>query len=88
MTTRDVLKDKVGVCRQYVQIFAEMCQLANIRVKSIRGFAKGHTYIPGILAFLFFNVCISIVNNKTGNHTLLVSLLLKDTWLHISLYTH
>ena len=51
MTTRDVLKEKVGVCRQYVQIFSEMCQLANIKVKSLRGFAKGHTYIPGIAFF-------------------------------------
>ena len=53
MTTRDVLKEKVGVCRQYVQIFSEMCQLANIKVKSLRGFAKGHTYIPGMASKLF-----------------------------------
>ena len=91
MSTRDILKEKVGVCRQYVkvticmetapskldrftivdyylclkkmvylfgsvtiklrhcsQIFSEMCQLANIRVKCLRGFAKGHTYTPGM----------------------------------------
>jgi transglutaminase/protease-like cytokinesis protein 3 len=47
MSTRDILKEKVGVCRQFVKIFSEMCQLANIRVKCIRGFAKGHTFVPG-----------------------------------------
>ncbi len=47
MTTRDILREKVGVCRQYVKIFSEMCDLSNIRVKCIRGFARGYNQVPG-----------------------------------------
>lgn len=47
MTSKDIMREKMGVCRQYVQIFCEMCEIAGIRVKNLRGFAKGHTYVPG-----------------------------------------
>ena len=47
MSTRDVLREKMGVCREYVKIFSEMCDIAGYRVKCIRGFAKGPNYIPG-----------------------------------------
>ena len=47
MSTRDVLREKCGVCREYVKIFSEMCDIAGFRVKCIRGFAKGPNYIPG-----------------------------------------
>ena len=47
MSTRDVLKEKCGVCREYVKIFSEMCDIAGFRVKCIRGYAKGPNYIPG-----------------------------------------
>ena len=55
MSTRDVLREKMGVCREYVKIFSEMCDIAGYRVKCIRGFAKGTNYIPGkCIYFLFY----------------------------------
>ena len=47
MTTKDILREKVGVCRQYVKIFSEMCMIADLSVKNIRGFSKAYTYLPG-----------------------------------------
>ena len=54
MSTRDVLREKMGVCREYVKIFSEMCDIAGYRVKCIRGFAKGPNYIPGKCIFFGF----------------------------------
>ena len=54
MSTRDVLREKMGVCREYVKIFSEMCDIAGYRVKCIRGFAKGPNYIPGMYISIFF----------------------------------
>ena len=54
MSTRDVLREKMGVCREYVKIFSEMCDIAGYRVKCIRGFAKGPNYIPGKCIFFWF----------------------------------
>ena len=48
MTTKDILREKVGVCREYVKIFSEFCELAGFRVKGIRGYAKGPNFIPGM----------------------------------------
>lgn len=47
MTTNEILAERRGVCRQYVKIFGDMCQVAGIRVKSLKGFAKGYDYEPG-----------------------------------------
>eukprot|EP00095_Tigriopus_kingsejongensis_P008836 maker-scaffold15_size728074-snap-gene-0.12 protein:Tk08836 transcript:maker-scaffold15_size728074-snap-gene-0.12-mRNA-1 annotation:"kyphoscoliosis " len=47
MTTIEILRDKRGVCRQFVKLFGEMCELADIRVKCLKGFAKGPDYHPG-----------------------------------------
>ena len=54
MSTRDVLREKMGVCREYVKIFSEMCDIAGYRVKCIRGFAKGPNYIPGMYISTYF----------------------------------
>ena len=43
MTTTDILREKVGVCRQFVKIFSEMCAHAGLRAKNIRGYVKGFT---------------------------------------------
>ena len=56
MSTRDVLREKMGVCREYVKIFSEMCDIAGYRVKCIRGFAKGPNYIPGMYISIFSHV--------------------------------
>ena len=48
MSTKDILREKIGVCRQYVKIFSEMCMIAGISVKNIRGFSKAYTYLPGM----------------------------------------
>ena len=47
LTTLDILRYRAGVCREFVKIFVEMCQIVNIPVKSIEGFAKGPDYKPG-----------------------------------------
>ena len=47
MTTKDILREKVGVCREYVKIFSEFCELAGYRVKGIRGYTKGPNFVPG-----------------------------------------
>ena len=47
MSTKDILREKVGVCRQYVKIFSEMCVIAGLSVKNIRGYSKAYTYLPG-----------------------------------------
>ena len=47
MSTKDILREKVGVCRQYVKIFSEMCMIAELSVKNIRGYSKAYTYLPG-----------------------------------------
>ena len=54
MSTRDVLREKMGVCREYVKLFSEMCDIAGYRVKCIRGFAKGPNYIPGMYISTYF----------------------------------
>ena len=43
----DILRERGGVCRQYVKIFSEMCELGRIRVKNLKGFCKGPGYTPG-----------------------------------------
>ena len=49
MSTREILRDKIGVCREYVKIFSEMCDIAGFRVKCIRGYTKGPDFVPGKL---------------------------------------
>ena len=51
MSTREILRDKIGVCREYVKIFSEMCDIAGFRVKCIRGYTKGPDFIPGNYSF-------------------------------------
>ena len=53
LTTLDILRYRAGVCREFVKIFAEMCQIAEIPVKSIEGFAKGQDYKPGRWSCIF-----------------------------------
>lgn len=52
MSTREILRDKIGVCREYVKIFSEMCNIAGFRVKCIRGYTKGPDFVPGNYPFL------------------------------------
>ncbi|CAG2114181.1 unnamed protein product, partial [Medioppia subpectinata] len=47
MSSEEILKCGEGVCKDYCQLFADMCRLAGIRVKKIEGFAKGQDYRPG-----------------------------------------
>ncbi|RWS00097.1 uncharacterized protein B4U80_12652, partial [Leptotrombidium deliense] len=47
MTSNEILTVKEGVCKDYCQLFGDMCRAAGIRVKRIQGFAKGHEYRPG-----------------------------------------
>ena len=74
MSTKDILREKVGVCREYVKIFSEFCELAGYRVKGIRGYTKGPNFVPGtyylnikcgcidfsFLSDTFFNYCLVI----------------------------
>lgn len=47
MSTQDILRERRGVCRQFVKIFEAMCAEAGVRCKNIKGFAKGDRYVPG-----------------------------------------
>jgi transglutaminase-like putative cysteine protease len=47
MTSTEILKIGEGVCKDYCQLFEDLCRLAGIRVKKIEGFAKGYDYRPG-----------------------------------------
>ena len=47
MSTHDILRERRGVCRQFVKIFEAMCAEAGVRCKNIKGFAKGDRYVPG-----------------------------------------
>ena len=49
LNTVDILRLKAGVCREFVKIFEEMCQIANVEVQRIVGFTKTHNYMPGEL---------------------------------------
>ena len=49
LTTLDILRYRAGVCQEFVKIFMEMCQSAEVPVKIVQGFAKGHNYKPGRL---------------------------------------
>ena len=52
MTIQEILSERKGVCKQFVKLFGEMCSLGNVRVKSLKGFAKGPEYQPGKTYFL------------------------------------
>ena len=43
----DILRYKAGVCREFVLIFVEMCEIAGVKTHSIQGFARGSDYKPG-----------------------------------------
>ena len=62
MSTREILRDKIGVCREYVKIFSEMCNIAGFRVKCIRGYTKGPDFVPGNYPFLSK---LWLINSKT-----------------------
>ena len=47
LSTLDILRLKTGVRREFVKVFQEMCQIANIEVQTIEGFSKTHHYTPG-----------------------------------------
>ena len=47
LSTLDILRLKTGVRREFVKMFQEMCQIANIEVQTIEGFSKTHHYTPG-----------------------------------------
>ncbi|XP_022241908.1 kyphoscoliosis peptidase-like [Limulus polyphemus] len=47
ITAEDVLHACEGVSKDYCTLFSELCRLANIRVKTLQGFVKGHNYRPG-----------------------------------------
>ena len=61
MSTQDILRERRGVCRQFVKIFEAMCAEAGVRCKNIKGFAKGDKYIPGeALVFCDFTHCFKL----------------------------
>ena len=62
MSTREILRDKTGVCREYVKIFSEMCNIAGFRVKCIRGYTKGPDFVPGNYPFLSTHCLINSLN--------------------------
>ena len=47
LSTIDILRLRAGVCREFVKIFEEMCQIADVEVQRIVGFNKTHHYTPG-----------------------------------------
>ena len=47
MSTLDILRERRGVCRQFVKIFEAMCAEGGVRCKNVKGFAKGNRYVPG-----------------------------------------
>uniref|UniRef100_T1KRA8 Transglutaminase-like domain-containing protein n=1 Tax=Tetranychus urticae TaxID=32264 RepID=T1KRA8_TETUR len=47
VSSEEILRSREGVCKDYCQLFGDMCFLAGIRVKKIQGFAKGYDYRPG-----------------------------------------
>ena len=47
LDTIDILRLKAGVCREFVKLFEEMCQIAEVEVQRIVGFNKTHHYTPG-----------------------------------------
>ena len=47
LDTIDILRDKTGARKDFVKIFTEMCQAANIKSKIITGFVKDDSYQPG-----------------------------------------
>ncbi|UYV81932.1 KY [Cordylochernes scorpioides] len=44
---QEILERREGVCKDYCRLLEEMCRISHVRVKTIRGFAKGHDYRPG-----------------------------------------
>ena len=47
MSTVEILHDKVGSRKEFVKIFTEMCQVANIKHKIITGFVKDDNFKTG-----------------------------------------
>ncbi|RWS17634.1 uncharacterized protein B4U79_08067 [Dinothrombium tinctorium] len=47
LSSNQILQVREGVCKDYCQLFSDMCQAAGLRVKKIQGFAKGYDYRPG-----------------------------------------
>ncbi|XP_076313648.1 kyphoscoliosis peptidase-like [Tachypleus tridentatus] len=47
LNPEDVLHVCEGVSKDYCTLFSELCRLANIRVKTLQGFVKGHDCRPG-----------------------------------------
>ena len=47
MRTVDILHDKVGSRKEFIKIFSDMCQAADIKHKVITGFIKDDMYNPG-----------------------------------------
>ena len=45
--TIDILRDKTGSRKDFIKIFIEMCQSADIQCKEITGFIKDDNYKPG-----------------------------------------
>ena len=48
LDTIDILRDKTGARKDFVKIFTEMCQAADIKSKIITGFVKDDSYKPGL----------------------------------------
>ena len=48
LDTVDILRDKIGARKDFVKIFTEMCQAADIKNKTITGFVKDDSYKPGM----------------------------------------
>ena len=61
MSTIEILREKIGVCREYVKIFSEMCDIAGYRVKCIRGYTKGPNFVPGNNICIFWTRAMSFL---------------------------
>ena len=58
MLTQDILRERRGVCKQFVKIFEAMCAEGGVRCKNIKGFAKGDRYVPGNTWALSYQVTL------------------------------
>lgn len=64
-SVRKILQTKKGVCRDYANLFQELCRLTGIKSYKIVGYAKGNDYVEGA-GFL------------NANHTWNVVMLMND----------
>ncbi|CAM1302010.1 KY (predicted) [Pycnogonum litorale] len=47
LSTAEVVKQRTGTCKDYVNLFNHMCKISGVRVKNIKGYARGNDFRPG-----------------------------------------